>query len=160
MGIGCSLDLFMEKKRVLNLIIQWDETFWCLFLIICRTVLFQCDVFRFILYCRVSGVFLCEKCGGCMSDSVWDEVMRSYAFLSVCSASTITSHLLCSPPPADDCQLLSQIPKVRCLRNGRREGECGGTGGETNWLNGKEIALKGALCVVCFLSNPTWRCHI
>ncbi|AWP16066.1 Polypeptide N-acetylgalactosaminyltransferase [Scophthalmus maximus] len=32
----------------------------------------------------------------------------------------------------EDCQLLSQIPKVRCLRNGRREGECrgGGDGGE------------------------------
>ncbi|KAG7231471.1 hypothetical protein INR49_002204 [Caranx melampygus] len=24
---------------------------------------------------------------------------------------------------SEDCQLLSQIPKVRCLRNGRREGE-------------------------------------
>lgn len=50
-------------------------------------------------------------------------------FLNVCSAFTITSHLLCSPPPAEDCQLLAQIPKVRCLRNGRREGECGATAG-------------------------------
>uniref|UniRef100_A0AAQ6ACI5 Glycosyltransferase 2-like domain-containing protein n=1 Tax=Amphiprion ocellaris TaxID=80972 RepID=A0AAQ6ACI5_AMPOC len=29
---------------------------------------------------------------------------------------------LCSALPAEDCQLLTQIPKVRCLRNGRREG--------------------------------------
>ncbi len=54
--------------------------------------------------------------------------MADILYLSVCSALTITSHLLCSPPLADDCQLLAQIPKVRCLRNSRREGECGGTG--------------------------------
>lgn len=80
--------------------------------------------------------------------------MRRYVFLCVCSASTITSHLLCSPPPAEDCQLLAQIPKVRCLRNGRREGECGGTGGgvgeEANWLNGKETWLKGGVCGMIF----------
>uniref|UniRef100_A0A7N5ZS48 polypeptide N-acetylgalactosaminyltransferase n=1 Tax=Anabas testudineus TaxID=64144 RepID=A0A7N5ZS48_ANATE len=49
---------------------------------------------------------------------------------------TIKSVLMRSPPPLiqeiiliddfssdpEDCQLLSQIPKVRCLRNGRREG--------------------------------------
>ncbi|XP_069567688.1 polypeptide N-acetylgalactosaminyltransferase 16 [Brachyistius frenatus] len=49
---------------------------------------------------------------------------------------TIKSVLMRSPPPliqeiiliddfssdSEDCQLLSQIPKVRCLRNGRREG--------------------------------------
>lgn len=61
--------------------------------------------------------------------------MRRYVAVSVCSASTITSYLLCSPPPADDCQLLSQIPKVRCLRNGRREGECGGMGGKVVFFN-------------------------
>uniref|UniRef100_A0A3P9BYF3 Polypeptide N-acetylgalactosaminyltransferase n=1 Tax=Maylandia zebra TaxID=106582 RepID=A0A3P9BYF3_9CICH len=51
-----------------------------------------------------------------------DEAARRNIFLSVCSPSTIKCHLLCSPPPAEDCQLLTQIPKVRCLRNGRREG--------------------------------------
>lgn len=60
-----------------------------------------------------------------VTDGVWvrGDEERCFFFLCVCSASTITSHLLCSALPAEDCQLLSQIPKVRCLRNGRREGE-------------------------------------
>uniref|UniRef100_A0A3Q2PA56 Polypeptide N-acetylgalactosaminyltransferase n=1 Tax=Fundulus heteroclitus TaxID=8078 RepID=A0A3Q2PA56_FUNHE len=47
---------------------------------------------------------------------------RDVFLICACSAPRITCHLLCSPPPAEDCQLLSQIPKVRCLRNSRREG--------------------------------------
>lgn len=155
MGMSCSLDLFMEKW-ILNWINQWNGALlfaFCVyvFLIICSTVMEHWWMLclnvmclgHVVPWCIVTdGVYLFDnlllwpclcvfKCTKSVSVCVavcvcvWmrDEAMRMYVFL-------ITSYLLWFPPPAEDCQLLSQIPKVRCLRNGRREGECGGTAGD------------------------------
>lgn len=118
------------------------------------------------VYVCLSALNPC-KCGSvvCLwvwvSDRVWDEAARRNIFLSVCSPSTIKCHLLCSPPPAEDCQLLTQIPKVRCLRNGRREGECAGTRGTMgrgeNDLMEKILDWKGDVFCVAFFKGITHR---
>ena len=55
-------------------------------------------------------------------------LVTEYMCMCVClcvHACVCISNVIASAPAADDCQLLSQIPKVHCLRNGRREGEEG-----------------------------------